>query len=212
MAIACFIFWLFTIDAFFFQFWGCGIRMHICILTRVQKGRVCSWKQGHILLINVLLKINFEHEGHLYANCLFWIFSLFVKCFFSILKWSHRHDGHLYAYCLLYTFTIRRKCFLFQFLGYGIGIQILILTEVQKKRVIGWKNGHNLLKNIIFQLNFQDEGNFYANCLFYILSFYVTCFFLKFLGCGIRMQIPIVKGVQNGRINTWRKNDNLLKR
>ena len=66
----------------FFQFWCCGIRMHICILTSVQKGRIYSWKQGHILLTNVLLKINFEHEGHLYANCLFCVFYFFVKCFF----------------------------------------------------------------------------------------------------------------------------------
>ena len=34
---------------------------------------------------------------------------------------------------------------LFQFLGYSIG----------KKWITGWTNGHNLLKNILFQLNFQ---------------------------------------------------------
>ena len=182
-----------------FQFWGCSICMHICILTRVQKGCIYSWNQGHILLINVLSKINFEHEGHLYANCLFCIFSFSLSAFFSILKWLHRHDGHLYTYCLLYIFTIFRKCFLFQFFGYGIGVQILILTDFQKKRITSWKNGHNLLKNILFQLNFQDDGNVNANCLFYILSFFVTCLLFQFLCCGIRMHIPILKGVQNGR-------------
>ena len=81
-----------------------------------------------------------------------------LSVFLSILKWWHRHDGHLCAYWLLHIFTICRKCLLFQFLGYGIGMQILIETEVQKKCIAGWKNGHNLLKNILFQLNFQDEG------------------------------------------------------
>ena len=100
-----------------------------------------------------------------------------LSVFLSILKWWHRHDGHLYTYCLLYSFSICRKCLLFQFLGYGIGTQILILREIQKKRITGWKNSHNLLKNILFQLNFQNEGNLYANCLFYVLSFYVACLF-----------------------------------
>ena len=137
-------------------------RYAICILTRVQKGRIYSWKQGNILLINVLLKINFEHEGHFYANCLFCIFSSFIKCFFfSILKWWHRHDDHLYSYCLLYIFTFCCKCPLFQFLGYGISM----------KWINSWTNGDNLLKNILFQLNFQDEGKLYANYLYYILSF-----------------------------------------
>ena len=126
--------------------------------------------------------------------------SLFsLSAFFSILKWWQRHDSHLFAYCLLYIFTICHKCLLFQFLGYGIGIQTLILTEIQKKRITGWKNGQYLLKNILFQLNFHDEGNLYANCLFYILSFFARCFFFQFLCCGIRMHIPILRGVQNGR-------------
>ena len=106
--------------------------------------------------------------------------SLFsLSAFFSILKWWQRHDSHLYAYCLLYIFTICHKCLLFQFLGYGIGIQTLILTEIQKKRITGWKNGQYLLKNILFQLNFHDEGNLYANCLFHILSFFARCFFFS---------------------------------
>ena len=114
-------------------------------------------KHGHILLINVLLKINFEYEC-IPTSC--FSFSLFsLGAFFSILKCWHRHDGHFYAYCLLYIFTICNKCLLFQFLGCGMGMQILILTRVQKKRINSWKNGHHLVKNILFQINFQDEDN-----------------------------------------------------
>ena len=83
---------------------------------------------------------------------------------------------------------------LFQFLGYSIGM----------KWITGWTNGHNLLKNILFRLNFQDEGKLYANCLYYILSFYVTCILFQFLGCGIGTHISILKGVQNGWIYTWK--------
>ena len=39
-------------------------------------------KTGSYFAIKLLMKINFELEGHLYANCLFCIFSFFIKCFF----------------------------------------------------------------------------------------------------------------------------------
>ena len=56
--------------------------------------------KGPILLNNVVLKLNFQREGHLYANC------------------------------LIYTLTIYHKCLLFQFLGCGIHMRIPILTGV----------------------------------------------------------------------------------
>ena len=43
---ACFIFWLLTVNVFF-SFLCCGIlilKMHIPILTMVQKGRIPAWK------------------------------------------------------------------------------------------------------------------------------------------------------------------------
>ena len=139
---------------------------------------------------------------------IFWLFTVPIACFafslfslnafFSILKWWHRHDCRVYAYCLLYIFTICRKCLIFQFLGYGISMQILILRKVQKKLITGWKNVHNLLKNILFLLNFQDQDKLYDNCLFHILSFYVTCLLFQFLCCSIRMHILILRWVQNG--------------
>ena len=123
VAIAYFLFWLFSVDAFF-QFWGCGIHMHIRTITRVQKGRICGWKEGHMLLLNVLLTMNFEHEGHLYANCLFCIFSFFIKCLLSQLS-SRDIDMH-----------------------------IPILSGVQIGRTNRWKNSHIMAKNDLFKVYF----------------------------------------------------------
>ena len=67
----------------------------------------------------------------------------------------------------------------------------------------GSKWAHAYLKKSFFskkmfflKLNFQDEDQLYANCLFHILSLYRKCFLFQFLiGC-IRMHIHILTGVQ----------------
>ena len=60
--------WLFIVSAFFSQFFSRGIRMHILMLTRVQNGRISCWKNSQNLIKNVLLEVNFQDEGPLYAN------------------------------------------------------------------------------------------------------------------------------------------------
>ena len=52
-----------------FQFLGSRIRTQIPILIVVQKGHISLYKSGHNLLKNGLLKLNFEHDGHLHACC-----------------------------------------------------------------------------------------------------------------------------------------------
>ena len=52
------------LEMLFFQFLGCGISVQIPILTGVQKGHITDSKSGHILLKNVLLKLNFQGEGY----------------------------------------------------------------------------------------------------------------------------------------------------
>ena len=42
--------------------------MQLPILTGVQKGRISGWKNVHTLLKSVVLKLNFQDEGHLYVN------------------------------------------------------------------------------------------------------------------------------------------------
>ena len=181
VAIAYFLFWLFSVDAFF-QFWGCGIHMHIRIITRVQKGRICGWKEGHMLLLNVLLTMNFEHEGHLYANCLFCIFSFFIKCLLSQL--SSRDIDMTFPF----------------YQGFKLDAQIA------GKTVIYWQ------KKIFLKFIFWDEGHLYPNCLFYILTAYCKCLLFLFLGCGIHMHIPILTRAQKWRISDWKHGYILLKR
>ena len=72
------------------------------------------------------------------------------------------------------------------------------------------ENSHNLLNTC--KLNFQDEVQLRANCFFYILSFCFKCFLLQFLNRGIRMHIPTLTGVQNGRTSLWKNGHILLKK
>ena len=53
------------------------------------------------------------------------------------------------------------------------------------------------LKIFFLKVNFQDGGQFYANCLFHILIIKLKGFAFQFLSCGIRMDIPILIGLQN---------------
>ena len=105
MPIACFMFWLFTANTFF-QFLSCGIRMYIPILTMVQKRRIAGWKMVIFAKKNILLKLNLQDEGHLHANCLFYILYF---CF---------------------------KYFIFQLFSCCIRMHVLILPEVQKKKKV----------------------------------------------------------------------------
>ena len=112
----------------------------------------------HILLKNVLLKMNFQH-------CLFYILTFYHKLLLFqflghriclqipiltgvqkghvslwksghnllkkiILKLDFQHHGHFYAYCLIYTLIIYCKGLLLQFLSCGTRMQIPILTGV----------------------------------------------------------------------------------
>ena len=106
-------------------------------------------KKGHILLIIVLLKFNFEHKGHLYAS--------FLLCIFS--------------FCL--------KCLLFQFLSRGICMHIPILTGVQIGHTNHWKDSHILLKKWYFWSLFSEmKVTCIPIVCFIFLLFTVNAFFL----------------------------------
>ena len=51
------------------------------------------------------------------------------------LKLDFWDDGHLYANCLFYIVDIYCKCLHLQFLRCGIGMRIPILTLAQKGRI-----------------------------------------------------------------------------
>ena len=130
----------------------------------------CHIKNDHILLKIVLLKHNFQDQGLLYANCLF------------------------------YILTIYSKYFSFHYLSCGICMYIPILTGDQRGCIASEKKGHILIKNVLLKLNILDGSHLYGNCLFYMLTIYHRCLFFQFWGCGIRMHICILKRVQKGHI------------
>ena len=78
------------------------------------------------------------------------------------LKINFQDKTKLHAICLFYSLNIYRNCLPSQFLSPCIRMHIAILIFS--------------LKLYFLQLNFQDEGHLYVNCLFYILT---TNFFLN---------------------------------
>ena len=75
-------------------------------------------------------------------------------------------------------------------------MQIPILTGVQKRHISGLKWSHNLLKNVIFKLNFEHERHLFSSGLFYILTIYHKCLLFQLLSSAILMQIPILTKVE----------------
>ena len=78
------------------------------------------------------------------------------------LKINFQDKTKLHAICLFYSLNIYRNCLPSQFLSPCIRMHIAILIFS--------------LKLYFLQLNFQDEGHLYVNCLFYILT---TNFFFE---------------------------------
>ena len=67
-------------------------------------------------------------------------------------------------------------------------------------------------KRVFLRLYFRDEGHLYAKCLFNILTIYPKCHRFHLFSRGIRMYIPILTGVQNGRISRLNDSVFLLKK
>ena len=87
-------------------------------------------KPGHNSLKNALLKLSFQHDGHLYANCLihiltiYWKYLLFQFLDYGIPGYGYtfpslqglKKCGHLYANCLIYIYC---EFFYFHFFSRG---------------------------------------------------------------------------------------------
>ena len=92
-----FIFWLFILNAFFSNFFGPGIRMHILFLIVVQKGNITIKKWSYFDKKS-LFEAYFLRWWSLVCQCLFYIlvFSRALYSLFSFLKlW------HTYPHCHL---------------------------------------------------------------------------------------------------------------
>ena len=70
------------------------------------------------------------------------------------LKLLFRDEGHLYANCLFYIPTIYPKCLLSQFYSRGIRMHIPILTGVQNGGTSLRKNSRILLKTVLVEALF----------------------------------------------------------
>ena len=68
-------------EFFHFQFFTRGISTQIPIQTVVQNARIIRQKNSHVLQKNVVLKLFFQDEGYLYANYIFFIQTIYCKCF-----------------------------------------------------------------------------------------------------------------------------------
>ena len=71
-----------------------------------------------------------------------------------LFKPFYAEEGHLYANCLFYILTIYAKCLLFQFLSGGTLMHIAIFTGVQNGYTSLWKKNQILLKNVLFEALF----------------------------------------------------------
>ena len=80
-----------------------------------------------------------------------------------------------------------------------------------KKDTLAAKNGYVLLKNILFKLNFQDEGHLDSNFLIDILTTHRECLLFQFLSRDICMDIATLTGVQKEHINSYKAPHNFLK-
>ena len=80
-------------------------------------------------------------------------------------------------------------------------MHISILIGVQKTHYSGQKIGNTLFKNVLLKLNFQYDGQLDANCLIYILTFYVELLCFQLFTRGMRTHISIPTVVQNEHIS-----------
>ena len=87
-----------------------------------------------------------------------------------LLKLDIQDEGHLHANCLFYILFMYSMCLLFHFLSHGIIMHISILTGLQNGDIISWKNGHIWQNSHFYKLNWQGEGQFYTSGFVNILT------------------------------------------
>ena len=107
-------------------------------------------------------------------------------------QFDFQDEWHLNPNCLFYVLFLGLKCLLFQFLNSGIRMYISILAVVRNGRISRRKNSYILLKHVLLEFNFQDEGHLDANVKIVILTIYCKCLFSQFFSCCMCMDIPIL--------------------
>ena len=131
-----------------------------------------------------------------------------IICINVLLKLYFQDECLLYANWL-FSILFFVKCIHFQFLTSWYNYAHSHINKSSK-----WKNKSRekqsyFAEKCFFNCIFRDQGHLYVNCLFYFLTIYQKSLLFQFLGSGVRMYIPILTGVQNGRISC-RKNSHIL--
>ena len=79
-----------------------------------------------------------------------------------------------------------------------------ILTGNQNRRIICYKNGRILIKNVILKFNFQNEGHFHPDFLIYVLTIYRECLLFQLFSRGICMHTPMLTTVEYGHTGVYK--------
>ena len=174
-----------------FHFLDYGIPVQISIATGVQKRTHWWLKNYHILLKDAVLKRNFKDECHLDANFLiciltnyrefhcFQFFSRSIRTHIPILTVVQnarirrlKRSHILLKYVVFETVFWRRRsnlCQLFVLCFVVLFSHFPHPNRGSKMAHYRLQNGKHIAKMYFWRLNFQNEGQLYASCLFYIL-------------------------------------------
>ena len=158
--------------------------MLFTFLAGVENGRFSRWKCSFfpVPMSSNTYSYSYPSWGSKWAYAYLKKVYFSRKMFF--LKLNFQDESHLHANCLFCILILCCKCFSFQFLSCGICKHISILMGAQNGRIYSWKNMIFFWKMFFLKFNFQDKDQLYANCLFHILSLYCKCFLFQFLiGC-----------------------------
>ena len=110
------------------------------------------------------------------------------------MKFHFQNEGHLYASCLFYIQTFYLKCLVYELFSWGIRMHIPILTGVHNGRISRQKTMFFCWKMFFLKIISHDEGHLHANFFFYIVTVYLKCLLFQFFSRSIYMYTPILIG------------------
>ena len=162
------------------------------------------------------MKLHFQYEEH--VDTIFLIHILTIYCefffflFFSRVMRTHiairtgvqnrriSHRKHRSTVCQLFDLyaDYLPQMISFPVLYWWHTYALYHPNRGSKNTHYSHQNGYILLKTLILKSNFQDDGQLYANCLFYVPLFCLNCLFFRFFNRGICMHIAVLTGVQKG--------------
>ena len=115
-----------------------------------------------------------------------------------------RNEGHLDANCLFYILTLYLKCLIFRLLSCDIPMHNFILTGVHNGHINRRKTNYILLRKCIFSARFSRWRSLVCQLLISYHFFCFKNLLSQFFSHRMPIHVPIVTAVQNGRISLWK--------